>query len=245
MEVESANADAKVVVITNLTRNVVEGHLQAVFAFYGDIVKIDLPVFGKSGQNRGKAALEYADAASAHRAFEHMDGGQLDGAVLKLELSDLPVRTRARTRSPPPHRSRRGGPPPDAEKNHHSVVDVEVGAEEVLLHHPHAIGIEAIGGPVHHFLVDLAIFPVEDPQVILVEDTVVPIVITVEVVVVLHVEEDRFVADLSLVPTLHVQGLLQILGLALQGADPQVIQFAPVVQGLGPSPVLGLHSRAR
>lgn len=47
MEVESANADAKVVVITNLTRNVVEGHLQAVFAFYGDIVKIDLPVFGK------------------------------------------------------------------------------------------------------------------------------------------------------------------------------------------------------
>lgn len=125
------------------------------------------------------------------------------------------------------------------------MVDVAVGAEEVLLHHPHAIGIEAIGGPVHHFLVDLAISLAEDPQVILAEDTVVLIVITVEVVVVLHVEEDLFVADLCLVPTLHVQGLLQILGLVLQGADPQVTQFAPVVQGLGLSPVLGLHSRAR
>ncbi|KAI0068876.1 RNA-binding domain-containing protein [Artomyces pyxidatus] len=89
--------DARVVVVTNLSRNVVEAHLQAVFGFYGEIVKVDLPVYGKSGQNRGKAALEYADPASAHKAASHMNGGQLDGAVLKVELSDLPVRTRSRS----------------------------------------------------------------------------------------------------------------------------------------------------
>lgn len=55
-----------------------------------------------AGQNKGKAYLEYADAA-----MSHMNGGQLDGAVLKVELSDVPLqRTCARTRSrfPPFHR---------------------------------------------------------------------------------------------------------------------------------------------
>ncbi|EMD40819.1 hypothetical protein CERSUDRAFT_91564 [Gelatoporia subvermispora B] len=83
--------DAKVVVVTNLTRNVVESHLQSIFGFYGEIVKVDLPVFGKSGQNRGKAAIEYVDPAFAQKAISHMNGGQLDGAILKVELSELPV----------------------------------------------------------------------------------------------------------------------------------------------------------
>lgn len=39
--------DAKSVIVTNLTRNVVESHLQTIFGFYGSITKIDLPLFGK------------------------------------------------------------------------------------------------------------------------------------------------------------------------------------------------------
>ena len=39
--------DAKVIVVTNLTRNVVETHLQAIFGFYGEVVKIDLPIYTK------------------------------------------------------------------------------------------------------------------------------------------------------------------------------------------------------
>ncbi|KAF8076145.1 hypothetical protein FPV67DRAFT_1470526 [Lyophyllum atratum] len=104
-------ADAKVVIITNLTRNVAESHLKTIFGFYGSIIKIDLPIFGKSGQNRGKAALEYAESPSAHKAASHMDGGQLDGALLKVELSNLPVRSRSpspRARPPPPPRPRNG-----------------------------------------------------------------------------------------------------------------------------------------
>jgi len=43
----SDKKDAKVVIITNLTRNVVEAHLRAIFGFYGIIDKIDLPTYAK------------------------------------------------------------------------------------------------------------------------------------------------------------------------------------------------------
>ncbi|KAJ7283849.1 hypothetical protein C8J57DRAFT_1121642 [Mycena rebaudengoi] len=105
MEVDKNPSDkssAKVVVITNLTRNVVEAHLKTIFAFYGDIVQIDLPVFAKSGQNRGKAAVEFVDPPSAQKAASHMDGGQIDGSIIKVELSTLPVRSRSRSRPRPP-----------------------------------------------------------------------------------------------------------------------------------------------
>lgn len=39
--------EPKVVVITNLTRNVVEAHLRVIFGFYGEVVKIDLPMYAK------------------------------------------------------------------------------------------------------------------------------------------------------------------------------------------------------
>ena len=107
-------------VVANLTRNMVQEHLQTIFRFYGGIVKLDLPLFGKcasqipflckccfgthgivlAGQNRGKAALEYSDAASAQKASSYMNGGQLEGATLKVELSDLPIRPQYVSRSP-------------------------------------------------------------------------------------------------------------------------------------------------
>ncbi|KAG9317252.1 hypothetical protein JVU11DRAFT_1446 [Chiua virens] len=93
--------DVKVVVVNGLSRNVAQTHLQTIFGFYGEVVKIDLPLYTKSGQNRGKASLEYADPSSARKAASHMNGGQLDGLVLKVELSDVPIRTRSRSRPRP------------------------------------------------------------------------------------------------------------------------------------------------
>jgi RNA-binding protein with serine-rich domain 1 len=40
-------SDARVVIITNLSRNVVESHLKTIFSFYGLITKVDLPTFVK------------------------------------------------------------------------------------------------------------------------------------------------------------------------------------------------------
>ena len=39
--------DAKVIIVNNLTRNVVESHLKIIFGFYGQITKVDLPLYGK------------------------------------------------------------------------------------------------------------------------------------------------------------------------------------------------------
>ena len=39
--------NAKVVIVTNLSRNVVEKHLQTIVSFYGEVVKVDLPLFAK------------------------------------------------------------------------------------------------------------------------------------------------------------------------------------------------------
>ncbi|KAG6378503.1 hypothetical protein JVT61DRAFT_12764 [Boletus reticuloceps] len=101
MEHGDDRKDAKVVLVNGLSRSVAQTHIQTIFGFYGEIVKIDLPLFTKSGQNRGKAALEYADPLSAQRAVSHMNGGQLDGLMLKVEISDLPIRARSRSRPRP------------------------------------------------------------------------------------------------------------------------------------------------
>lgn len=119
MEHGDDKKDAKVVVLNGLSRNVVYAHLQTIFGFYGEIVKIDLPLYTKctvhpsfvcfplsqslslAGQNRGKASLEFADPLSAQKAVSHMNGGQLDGLILKVELSDVPIRTRSRSRPRP------------------------------------------------------------------------------------------------------------------------------------------------
>jgi hypothetical protein len=47
MDSNTEKPDARVVLVTNLTRNVVEAHLQTIFGFYGQIVKVDFPVYGK------------------------------------------------------------------------------------------------------------------------------------------------------------------------------------------------------
>ncbi|KAL4081932.1 hypothetical protein V8B97DRAFT_1913828 [Scleroderma yunnanense] len=120
MENGASQKDVKVVVVNGLSRNVVQTHLHTIFGFYGTIVKIDLPLYSKSGQNRGKAALEYADVASARKAVSHMNGGQLDGLVLKVELSDLPIRARSRSRPRPVRngRDRRVGTRPRDTQEH-------------------------------------------------------------------------------------------------------------------------------
>ena len=44
---ETNDPVSKVVVVTNLTRKVVQEHLQTIFGFYGEVLKLDLPLFGK------------------------------------------------------------------------------------------------------------------------------------------------------------------------------------------------------
>ena len=38
---------SKLAVVTNLTRTVVQEHLQTILEFYGEVLKLALPLFGK------------------------------------------------------------------------------------------------------------------------------------------------------------------------------------------------------
>ncbi|GJJ07482.1 hypothetical protein Clacol_001684 [Clathrus columnatus] len=86
------DSGSRVVVVSNLTRNVVEAHLRTIF----------------TGQNRGKAALEFYDSSAAQKAASHMNKGYLDGAILNVQISDAILRDRSRSRSPRPPRNGRG-----------------------------------------------------------------------------------------------------------------------------------------
>lgn len=52
--------------------------------------------------------MEFADSSSAHKAASHMDGGQLDGSIVKVELSDLPIRSVSHSPVRPPRGPRNG-----------------------------------------------------------------------------------------------------------------------------------------
>lgn len=129
--------DYKVVIVSNLTRNVAEAHLRTIFSFYGDIKKVDIPLFAKceksitqpsrallfiiyiilAGQNRGKAALEFYEVSAAKKAVSHMNKGYLDGAVLTVELSDAIIRERSRSRSRRPIKNGRVAGRPSASRS--------------------------------------------------------------------------------------------------------------------------------
>jgi RNA-binding protein with serine-rich domain 1 len=58
--------EPKVVVITNLTRNVVETHLRVIFGFYGEVVKIDLPTYAKCAHNPVLCVLMFLNKPFLH-----------------------------------------------------------------------------------------------------------------------------------------------------------------------------------
>jgi len=93
-----------------LTKNVHRGHLEEIFGEYGRVTGCDLPVFKVceltahleqvkevrrgdwwsafivAGLNRGKAALEFERSDLAEKAVKCMDGGQLDGSFLTVQV---------------------------------------------------------------------------------------------------------------------------------------------------------------
>lgn len=45
---QNGTSSHKVVVVSNLTRNVLAAHLKSIFGFYGDVRKVDLPTYRSS-----------------------------------------------------------------------------------------------------------------------------------------------------------------------------------------------------
>ena len=65
-------------------RNVKAGHLEEIFGHYGEVEKVDLEKDQRSGVPKGSATITFKNGKDAEQAVLHMDGGQLDGLVLKV-----------------------------------------------------------------------------------------------------------------------------------------------------------------
>ena len=68
------------VFVNNLTRNVKVGHLEEIFGNYGKIKNVKLEY------NKGSAFITYEKSNDAEEAVLYMDGGKLDGEILKVSI---------------------------------------------------------------------------------------------------------------------------------------------------------------
>ena len=73
------------ILVTALTPNVTTPHLQEIFSYYGSIASITLPINPQSGLTRGIAYIDYTAEQDALNAVNHMDKGQIDGNVVRVE----------------------------------------------------------------------------------------------------------------------------------------------------------------
>ncbi|KAI9893753.1 MAG: hypothetical protein M1814_005969 [Vezdaea aestivalis] len=77
------------IVVEKLTKNVNEEHLKEIFAVYGQIREVDMPINRQFNTNRGTAYISYNTTTEAETAISHMHEAQLDGAVIKVSIIAL------------------------------------------------------------------------------------------------------------------------------------------------------------
>lgn len=70
--------------VARLTRNVTEAHVQEIFGFYGSIKQVEFPIDRTVNLPKGFAYVEYGKRLDAEKARQYMDGGQIDGNVIKV-----------------------------------------------------------------------------------------------------------------------------------------------------------------
>ncbi|BGP15598.1 hypothetical protein JCM10213v2_003584 [Rhodosporidiobolus nylandii] len=72
--------------VGKLTKNVMAIHLEEIFDVYGKILDIDLPIIKRLGTHKGTAWITFASPAAAGKAASYMDGGQVDGSFVTVDL---------------------------------------------------------------------------------------------------------------------------------------------------------------
>lgn len=103
-----------------MTRNVNKEHLTEIFANFGTVQQVDLPLDRNHGRlNKGYCYVQYATQEEAENAMKHMDGGQIDGQEVTASpclKMNWPEQRQNRMNSP----IRRRGPPPPMRNNNNN-----------------------------------------------------------------------------------------------------------------------------
>lgn len=73
--------------IGNLNYDTTADTLKAAFEEYGTVETVDIPVFRESGKTRGFAFVTMTDSDAAEMAISALNGTELDGRTLRVNLS--------------------------------------------------------------------------------------------------------------------------------------------------------------
>ncbi|PWZ34691.1 Serine/arginine-rich splicing factor SR45 [Zea mays] len=99
----SPPAESAVLCIDHLSRNVNEAHLKEIFGNFGEVVNVELSMDRMVNLPRGYGYIEFKKRADAEKALLHMDGGQIDGNIVKLRFTLQPrQRAASPVKAPPP-----------------------------------------------------------------------------------------------------------------------------------------------
>ena len=70
--------------VTKLSRTVLPAHLREIFGCYGEVTSVEVPADRRVGLPKGYAYVTFRHAKDADTAMECMNGGQVDGADIKV-----------------------------------------------------------------------------------------------------------------------------------------------------------------
>ena len=73
--------------VGNLPWSIDDSGLQGLFEEYGDVTSARVMTERDTGRSRGFGFVEFADAASAQKAIEAMDGKDLEGRALTVNVA--------------------------------------------------------------------------------------------------------------------------------------------------------------
>src|ERR1019366_9171879 len=73
--------------VGNLSFNTTENDLQEAFAAHGSVVEANLMMDRMTGRSRGFAFITYSTPEEAQKAIEAMNGAQLDGRALTVNIA--------------------------------------------------------------------------------------------------------------------------------------------------------------
>lgn len=84
---DAQEVNPKKLFIGNLPFRMSEADIQELFAEYGEITSVHLALDRMSGRSRGFAFVEYAEEDAAKAAVAALDGNEIDGRALKVNVA--------------------------------------------------------------------------------------------------------------------------------------------------------------
>jgi RNA-binding protein with serine-rich domain 1 len=72
--------------ISGLTRNVKKDHIKEIFGTYGEVLLVEISTQANGPKRTNTATITFSKDRDAEQAMFYMDGGQIDGNIIKVSF---------------------------------------------------------------------------------------------------------------------------------------------------------------